>query len=311
MGIPAGEGSELTVNEMSRMDENEIIDFRQEDAELEQQLRAASLGQNTRSPPSGLLSGFMSSIQTSIMGKDALSPDDIQHAISAMQKRLQQRNVSAEVSNKICSSVARTLEGKKLTSFTGVAKTVRMAMAETITRILSPPRSIDVLAKIRASKAQGKPYSIVFVGVNGVGKSTNLAKIAYWLRQQDLNIMIAACDTFRYDLGMHRADMGVRLAFGHTNRQPAPIWIAWHARTSQVVMKDLFMAITSRGRLCGRIIQNFNGFGGMRAGMLIHSTTDHVLGGQMLAPCITASSNQSISSSVLHGMFAGLELLSS
>lgn len=197
---PSSEDVAPNLNEKSRMEEKEIVDFKKEDAALEEQLRAVSGDQGVKNAPSGLLSGFMSSIQTSIMGKDALSPDDVQHAVVAMQKRLQQRNVSAEVSSKICASVARTLEGKRLTSFTGVAKMVRMAMADTITRILSPPRSIDVLSKIRASKARGKPYSIVFVGVNGVGKSTNLAKIAYWLRQQNLSIMIAACDTFRYGL---------------------------------------------------------------------------------------------------------------
>lgn len=40
-------------------------------------------------------------------------------------------------------------------------------------------------------------YSICFVGVNGVGKSTTLAKIACWLIQKGLRVYIAACDTFR------------------------------------------------------------------------------------------------------------------
>ena len=35
---------------------------------------------------------------------------------------------------------------------------------------------------------RGKPYVIVFVGVNGVGKSTNLAKIAYWLVQNQMKV---------------------------------------------------------------------------------------------------------------------------
>lgn len=35
---------------------------------------------------------------------------------------------------------------------------------------------------------RGKPYVIVFVGVNGVGKSTNLAKIAYWLVQNKMKV---------------------------------------------------------------------------------------------------------------------------
>lgn len=43
-------------------------------------------------------------------------------------------------------------------------------------------------AQVRAAQAKGKPYTIVFVGVNGVGKSTNLAKIAYWLLQNDVKV---------------------------------------------------------------------------------------------------------------------------
>ena len=38
---------------------------------------------------------------------------------------------------------------------------------------------------------------IVFVGVNGVGKSTNLAKVAYKLKNAKLSVMLAACDNFR------------------------------------------------------------------------------------------------------------------
>jgi signal recognition particle receptor subunit alpha len=41
------------------------------------------------------------------------------------------------------------------------------------------------------------PYSITFVGVNGVGKSTNLSKVCFWLIQNGLRVLIAACDTFR------------------------------------------------------------------------------------------------------------------
>ena len=51
-------------------------------------------------------------------------------------------------------------------------------------------------------QAKGKPYVIVFCGVNGVGKSTNLAKIAYWLGQHNIKVTIAACDTFRAGEGL-------------------------------------------------------------------------------------------------------------
>jgi signal recognition particle GTPase len=52
-------------------------------------------------------------------------------------------------------------------------------MEEALTRILTPRRSIDILRDVQAAKERGKPYVVVFVGVNGVGKSTNLAKVQY------------------------------------------------------------------------------------------------------------------------------------
>ena len=38
---------------------------------------------------------------------------------------------------------------------------------------------------------------IVFIGVNGVGKSTSLAKVAYLLKKNGFSILLAACDNFR------------------------------------------------------------------------------------------------------------------
>jgi signal recognition particle GTPase len=50
-------------------------------------------------------------------------------------------------------------------------------MEDALLRILTPRRSIDILRDVHAAKERGRPYVIVFVGVNGVGKSTNLAKV--------------------------------------------------------------------------------------------------------------------------------------
>lgn len=50
-------------------------------------------------------------------------------------------------------------------------------MEEALVRILTPKRSVDILRDVQAAKEQGCPYVITFVGVNGVGKSTNLAKV--------------------------------------------------------------------------------------------------------------------------------------
>lgn len=91
------------------------------------------------------------------------------------------------------------LIGKKKTLFAlNVKKTVSNVLSETIQSILIPKDSVDVLRSAIESKSMGKLYSIVFLGVNGVGKSTNLAKVCYYLKNKgNLKIMIAACDTFR------------------------------------------------------------------------------------------------------------------
>ncbi|PFX32526.1 Signal recognition particle receptor subunit alpha [Stylophora pistillata] len=79
----------------------------------------------------------------------------------------------------------------------GVTSTVKASLEESLVQILSPRRRIDILRDAMDAKKRGKPFSITFCGVNGVGKSTNLAKICFWLLDNGFRVMIAACDTFR------------------------------------------------------------------------------------------------------------------
>lgn len=76
-------------------------------------------------------------------------------------------------------------------------KTVKNAMKEALRKILTPKRKIDLVVEVTKERENLKPYVIVFVGVNGVGKSTNLAKVAYKLKTAKLSVMLAACDNFR------------------------------------------------------------------------------------------------------------------
>lgn len=74
----------------------------------------------------------------------------------------------------------------------------KQVLTEELTKILTPNVSTDLLYEIKKnSSAKARPFVISVVGVNGVGKSTNLAKLAYWLLQNNLNVLICACDTFR------------------------------------------------------------------------------------------------------------------
>jgi len=68
-----------------------------------------------------------------------------------------------------------------------------------------------------SSATKRMPYIMTFVGVNGVGKSTNLSKVCFWLLQNELRVLIAACDTLRSgaveQLRVHVRNLGM-LAVG-------------------------------------------------------------------------------------------------
>jgi fused signal recognition particle receptor len=52
---------------------------------------------------------------------------------------------------------------------------------------------MDLLSKVK----EKKPYVIVFIGVNGSGKTTSIAKFAHMLKKEGLGVVLAAADTFR------------------------------------------------------------------------------------------------------------------
>ena len=70
-------------------------------------------------------------------------------------------------------------------------------MEESLVQILSPKQHIDLLRDAMHAREEGRPYVVTFCGVNGVGKSTNLAKVCFWLMENGLRVLIAGCDTFR------------------------------------------------------------------------------------------------------------------
>jgi len=62
----------------------------------------------------------------------------------------------------------------------------------------------DILVELLAPCAQPlivpqgtRPFVILAVGINGAGKTTTIAKLAHWLRAQQLSVMLAAADTYR------------------------------------------------------------------------------------------------------------------
>ncbi|KAM9964293.1 hypothetical protein ACTFIW_004049 [Dictyostelium discoideum] len=141
------------------------------------------------------VSGFMKYFNV-LTGNRVIDNQDLEPILADFKLHLTKKNVAPDVADKIVQSIGTGLEGKKLATFQGVTSVVKQQMEDTITRILTPKRNIDILREVQAVKGK-RPYSIVFSGVNGVGKSTNLAKVCYWLTANGYKCMLAACDTFR------------------------------------------------------------------------------------------------------------------
>lgn len=59
-----------------------------------------------------------------------------------------------------------------------MTSTVKQALQESLVQILQPQRRVDMLRDIMDAQRRQRPYVVTFCGVNGVGKSTNLAKVS-------------------------------------------------------------------------------------------------------------------------------------
>uniref|UniRef100_A0A7S4SSQ4 SRP54-type proteins GTP-binding domain-containing protein n=1 Tax=Ditylum brightwellii TaxID=49249 RepID=A0A7S4SSQ4_9STRA len=143
-------------------------------------------------------------------GNKVLTSSDLDAPLDDMQKMLTSKNVANDIAKEICDSVRSKLVGKKMQSFMRVKTAVRHALEASIEKILRPAhnRDVDLLRSAVAKREKGKgffaskskptrPYVIVMIGINGVGKSTSLAKIAYYLKSNGCSPLLAACDTFR------------------------------------------------------------------------------------------------------------------
>ncbi|KAF8821007.1 signal recognition particle receptor alpha subunit [Cardiosporidium cionae] len=181
------DSSEETVNYDS---ENEFSD---DDEEV-------SHDEEAKLPRTGLGSifGKVTATVNSLLGNKQLNKEDLDPILEEFKVSLMTKNVSGDIAEMIINSVKSSLLEQKSERFTSVRSTVKNAIFEAIQRVLSPKKSTDVLRAALEAKQKGIVYSIVFLGVNGVGKSTNLAKVCYYLKNKGgMKVMLAACDTFR------------------------------------------------------------------------------------------------------------------
>lgn len=146
----------------------------------------------------------ISSLFYNVVGGKTLTKADLDKAMKGMEDHLLRKNVAREAALRLCEGVEKELLGVKTGSFESIDARIAKAMEASLTKMLTPTSSLDLLREIDSvtkpssmSMRKSRPYVMSIVGVNGVGKSTNLSKICYFLLQNKYKVLIAAGDTFR------------------------------------------------------------------------------------------------------------------
>ncbi|MFH1682780.1 MAG: AAA family ATPase, partial [Candidatus Woesearchaeota archaeon] len=126
------------------------------------------------------------------MTTKTISAEKFEELFWDLELLLLENNVSLEVIERIKEDLKKELVEKPLPR--DVPKKIEETLKHTLTEILSI-KQIDLLKKIKQKET--KPFVIAFFGVNGAGKTTSIAKLAYLLQQNGLKTVLAAADTFR------------------------------------------------------------------------------------------------------------------
>jgi len=126
-----------------------------------------------------------------------LTPADVEDVIWELQVGLLESDVAVPVSDKIIDRTKELLTGRKLGLTEDPKKLVEEILRQTIREVLSTEKKVDVLELIKAKRAKGEPAVFVFLGINGHGKTTTVAKLAKYIVDHGYKPILAAADTFR------------------------------------------------------------------------------------------------------------------
>lgn len=170
-------------------------------------------------------SNFAQGLGNLLLGRKTIDDD----LFEELESQLLVADVGLEATSEIIDNLTKAVARKQLTD----SDALYSALREQLAALLRP---VEKPLLINASK---KPYVILVVGVNGVGKTTTIGKLAKRLQNEGKKVMLAAGDTFR------AAAVEQLQIWGERNNVPV---IAQHSGAdSASVIFDALQAAQSRG----------------------------------------------------------------
>jgi len=169
-----------------------------------------------------------------------------------LEMALLESDVALPVAERIVESVKTELVGSRRKIGSDTGKIVEEALKKAILKVIS----VDSFDFDEFVKKAVKPVSIVFVGVNGTGKTTTVAKMAERFKAQGYSVVIAAGDTFRAgaieQIDRHAEALGIKIIKHQEGADPAAI-IYDAIQFAKAKHKDVVLADTA-----GRLHTNIN-----------------------------------------------------
>ncbi len=205
------------------------------------------------------LDGFRKKTSDELSGP-AISEDDgkrireskLDDILWDLEVGLMEADVAVEVIEELKENLKADLLGKRVARGVDFEQAINDSLRTSITKILDSA-TLDFDEFIQSSE---KPVIIMFVGVNGTGKTTSIARIAHRLKKQGKSCVLAAGDTFRAgaieQLTIHSEKLGMKIIKHQAGGDPAAVAYdaVEHARAR---FKDVVLIDTA-----GRMQTNIN-----------------------------------------------------
>src|SRR5438445_806348 len=152
-----------------------------------------------------------------------IKEDKLEEILYDLEIALLESDVAFPVAKEIVDRLAEDLRGKRISREVSLEQGVEAALRDAITKALSVP-PLDFFGLIEKSP---RPFVVMFVGVNGTGKTTTIAKLAYHIMKKGYTCVVAAADTFRAgaieQLEKHAEAVGFKLIKHNAGADPAAV----------------------------------------------------------------------------------------
>jgi len=168
------------------------------------------------------LKGLVSKVTTTELKAESLRP-----VLSEFKISLAENDVAFPVAERICDEMEKRLDGIQVKRLEDRRKIVEKNLREVLLETMLTNNKIDFLEAVEEKRKKGEPFVIVFVGINGTGKTTTIAKVARFLNKKGYSVVLACSDTYRAgsieQLEEHAKRLGMRMITHKYGADPAAV----------------------------------------------------------------------------------------